>query len=177
MANRVTDSKTFSGLKRSLKARIKKQPATNGLGNLPLTNNDASPVSALTGFVKYASGKLTGQARREALLEKIYSLESEGKYIFKPKESVVSFLLRHSYLLGLLDDAYLEIRKIFPNDPLYLEYFRDPESAYFTRLFIIVTTDLKGKEALDKLHELDDQWWMDNLDRGKNKLSIALGYR
>jgi hypothetical protein len=175
MPNRITDGKTFSDLKRSLKARIKKQSTING--DLSATGNGASAVSALTGFVKYASGKITGQSMREALLEKIERLESDGKYIFKPKASVTTFLLKHSYLLGLLDDAYLEIRRIFPNDPLYLEYFRDPENYKGNQLFIIVTTDLRGIDALNKLDELDDKWWMDNLDKAKRKLSITLGYR
>jgi hypothetical protein len=188
MANKLVDkkslntkhtSKTTSASNISMKKRIRNQSDTRRV-----FDRSVSPSNA-----RLASAKATSHPLfKGVILQLKETMSSVGnvlqtrqplnkKYDFRPKEKVRSFLIKYPFLIKILDDAFIEIRKAFPNDPLHLEFYRDPENFRFTQLFIVIMSDGEPVETLQKLSQLEDDWWMDNINRAKNKLSITVSYR
>ena len=70
----------------------------------------------------------------------------------------------------------MEIRKYFPNEALSLEVVSDSEAASSRELFVYILTSLPVKKALKKLDELDDQLFLEQLDRTNNLLNFNLRF-
>ncbi len=102
------------------------------------------------------------------LLELIYSFR-------KPKE-VQRFLETNKFLAPLLMEAYFEIRKYFPNPRVFVEVDTDPEEPNDRQLVAFIATDFSPNEALRKLKQFDEGWWLDALDRAQKKLCINVEF-
>jgi len=99
-------------------------------------------------------------------------------YSFRNPTEVVNFLQTHSLLVPLLLEAYPRIEEHFgPNPEVVLEVVTDPEAADDQELFAFIRTDLAPDEALEKLHQLDQNWWLDEADRANGKLCIHVEFR
>lgn len=97
-------------------------------------------------------------------------------YLIPNPENVLTFLNQYQDLVSFLIDAYVEIRKYFPNEALSLEVVSDSEAASSRELFVYILTSLPVKKALKKLDELDDQWFLEQLDRTNNLLNFNLRF-
>jgi len=102
------------------------------------------------------------------LLELIYS--------FRNLREVQRFLETHKFLAPLLIEAYFEIGKYFPNPRVFLEVDTDPEEANDQQLVAFIAINCAPNEALRKLKQFDEDWWLDALDRAQKKLSINLEF-
>ncbi|MEH2158811.1 hypothetical protein [Nostoc sp.] len=72
------------------------------------------------------------------------------------------FLRKHQNLIDVLLEANLEIRKYFPSEKLRLKLYVDPESPQWEKLVLsIYTSTESANEALSKLDEFDNKWWIE----------------
>ena len=76
-------------------------------------------------------------------------------------------ILRENWALSILvSRAELKLKEYFGITPLYLEAVED------NKLLLSVSTDKSPPEALKKLHQFDDEWWIENEPLADNKLCI-----
>jgi len=95
-----------------------------------------------------------------------------NKYTLKTVRDVYDFIGNNPYLLPLLMEAYSRIRNFFPSEILFLEVATDPDEIGDKQLVIYICTDLSPQEAIDKLNQLDDNWWLNASDASDSKLLI-----
>ncbi len=98
------------------------------------------------------------------------------KYEFRDKEEVTSFIKANPQIEPLLFEALEPIGAVFPDSPLYLEVFHNPEYQDSDQLVINISTGLEVKEALEELDKIDRGWWGTNINRAEGKLSIDLEF-
>ena len=76
-------------------------------------------------------------------------------------------ILRENWDLAILvSRAEIKIKDYFGLTPLYLEAVGENE------LLLSIITEKSPKEALDKLHQFDNEWWIDNEELARGKLCI-----
>ncbi|MGK7903513.1 MAG: hypothetical protein AB4352_19340 [Hormoscilla sp.] len=116
----------------------------------------------------------TGLANSTLDRTEIESLEK--LYSFKEPQAVYDFLEEYPFLVPLLQEAQVEIRKHFPNSRLFLKYVTDPE-IYNPELAIYITRpeNMDVEERIDLLERLDDDWWLDAEPRSQGKMFINFG--
>jgi hypothetical protein len=99
-----------------------------------------------------------------------------NKYTLKTAADVYDFIGNNPYLLPLLMEAYHRIRNYFPSEILFLEVVTDPDEIGDKQLVIYICTDLSPQDAIDKLDQLDDNWWLNAFDASDLKLLIQVVY-
>ncbi len=83
-------------------------------------------------------------------------------YIVENTVDVNRFLQNNSNLIDVILEAHLQIRKYFPTEKLRLKLFTDPESSQWEKLVLSVFANPESvDEALNKLEEFDENWWID----------------
>ena len=99
----------------------------------------------------------------------IYEL---GSY-YKMTDTAREFISENEMLPLFLMDSKKEIYKNFGDilDTLSLETINDPESKE-TTLFLAINTKSDIDLALSKLDKFTDSWWLDNMDRAKDKVCV-----
>ena len=111
-------------------------------------------------LVWYTPVQTTSASPSAATEPKIRKLED--LYQFRDYTEVASFLGHNSFLVDLLLEAYQHVQECFTaNTQLALEVFVDPESTGQSELFALILTDFPPSDALDSLHRLDEEWWLD----------------
>ncbi len=99
----------------------------------------------------------------------------EETYSFRDATVVRRFLQIHPHLVKLLLDAYPYLLELFGPDPeVALEVVSDPEVADWDQLFAYICTPLPVNEALARLHRLDEEWFLDQLDRADDLFNFNL---
>lgn len=138
-------------------------------------------------LAKEDSDRLTQEAKRrqidrttlaQILLQKSLAnldIESlENLYDFRQKTEVLDFLEKHPFLIPLLLEAHPHIRQHFPDAPLFLQYITDPEIDYpQLAVYIDRPEELNAEEAIDKLENIDDDWWIDAEPKSQGKMFIG----
>lgn len=80
--------------------------------------------------------------------------------------AVRRFLYSHQELVDVLLEAHAYLEGLFGPDPLVtLEVVNDPEVEGVDELFAYIFTSLSVDEALVRLKRLDNEWFLDQLDR------------
>jgi hypothetical protein len=91
-------------------------------------------------------------------LEEIYSLRDAA--------TVRRFLHTCPQLVEVLLEAHGYLQEYFGPDPqVVLEVVSDPEAESVDELFAYILTSLPADEALARLDRLDEEWFLDQLDR------------
>ena len=104
-----------------------------------------------------------------AQLEKVYS--------FRNAEAVRRFLQTHPHLIEVILEAYPYLVKYFgPNPQVMLEVVGDPEAEGLEELFAYILTSLPVDEALARLDKLDQEWFLDQLDRIGGQFNFNLEF-
>lgn len=101
----------------------------------------------------------------------------ERLYVFRNRAEVIWFLEKYPFLVSLLLEAYDKIGKYFPHSPLFLEVFTDSEAVNESQLVIFIATNLTPDKAVERLDQLDEDWWLDALEQSQGKLCINLEFR
>lgn len=102
-------------------------------------------------------------------LERIYSLRSAA--------AVRRFLHSYPELLEVLLEAHIHLRRCFGSDlRVTLEVVSDPEVEGLEELFAYIHTRLPVAEALARLDRLDDEWFLDQLDRVGGRFNFNLDF-
>jgi len=97
-------------------------------------------------------------------IARLYMLEE--MYSLRDATAVRRFLQTYPHVVKVLLDAYPYLLKHFgPDSQVTLEVVSDPEVADWDQLFAYICTPLPVNEALARLHKLDEEWFLDQLDR------------
>src|SRR5260221_57661 len=108
------------------------------------------------------------------MVDKIQQLEEQ--YIFRKPERVSEFLEIHPFLKPILQEARAKIADYFPDSSVFLEIFVEPEEIASSRLVAYIKSGFSAEETLEKLHQLDNDWWLDAVDKTDEKLSINVEF-
>ncbi len=93
--------------------------------------------------------------------------ELEHYYHLRNAQQVREYLQSYPQLLQFLLDSYKRLRKYFGFEAKFeLEVVTDPEVEYQTRfLFVYIRTSLDVDDALARLEQFDDEWYLDRFDK------------
>ena len=89
---------------------------------------------------------------------------------------ILNFLIRNEKLLHFVIEAKAHISDYFPEDELILEIISDPEEDEDEEIVIYVRTNLQVEEALPKLNEFDESWFLNAITVYGENLCIDLEY-
>jgi len=118
---------------------------------------------------QYATLPYIIERRRLHRLEEIYSLRDAA--------TVRRFLHACPQLVEVLLEARVYLQKHFGPDPqVMLEVVSDPEAESRDELFAYILTSLPVDEALARLDRLDEEWFLDQLDRINGQLNFNLEF-
>jgi len=98
-------------------------------------------------------------------------------YMKKYGAEVSHFLEVNPFLIPLLREAYTHIRKYFPSSKLFLEAVADPEVIDEVQLVVFIAANHDPDEASEALNRLDEDWWLDAMERAQDKLCITLEFQ
>lgn len=116
---------------------------------------------------------------REGLLqfyETILGPPLEQVYTLRERAEVMPFLERYPFLTSLLLEAYSKVKEYFPDSQAFLEIVGDPEETDDDQLVLFIATNSDPDEALERLDQFDENWWLDALDRAQGKLGISVEF-
>jgi len=117
-------------------------------------------------------GQMTNGDNLTAFAEAISNLHAS--FEFRDKNTVISFLYSNPSLIPVLQDAPNNISEYFEDvSSLVLEVVSDPEGPDADRLFLFVQTQLPAELAIERLHQLDDEWWLDAMS-DDDKMTIDI---
>jgi len=94
-------------------------------------------------------------------IQELLFLIDQLDFDLRNKQEIIYFLLEHPELFSVTKEAQQKIRNYFPYSPLILEVVTDPEEKESQILFIYIQTTLSVTEALSRLNQLDEAWWLD----------------
>lgn len=99
------------------------------------------------------------------------------QYEFRDSAAIETYIEQNPSLFNLLMNARDKIREHFGSDAhVVLEAVKGLEADNDKRLFVFVQTESSSDEALDRLDELYEKWWIDALSTARPKLSIDVEY-
>lgn len=109
------------------------------------------------------------ESQRLPQLEEMYSLRHAA--------TVRHFLGAYPQLIAVLLEAHVYLQKYFgPALQVTLEVVRDPEVEGVEELFAYILTPLPVDEALARLDRLDEEWFLDQLDRVGGRFNFNLEF-
>jgi len=119
--------------------------------------------------IKYGALLDAIESRRSRRLEEIYS--------FRDAAAVRRFLHTYPQIIDVLLEAHVYLQKYFGPDPqVVLEVVSDPEVEDMDELFAYILTSLPVDEALARLDKLDEEWFLDQLDRTNGLCNFNLEF-
>ena len=96
-------------------------------------------------------------------------------YTLREPAGVLAFLEKAPFLVPLLLEAHPQIKRSFPGSPVFLEVSVDPEGEEPEKLLAAIQiTGLSAHEAVDRLHQFDQRWWLSVFRRVQGKLIITM---
>lgn len=120
--------------------------------------------------------------RREIGASIVRTLEFEIRaleqlYTFRGHIEVSRFLERCPVLIPLLLEAYGKIANYLgPYPQVFLKVVTDPEATDDRELVAFIRTNLPPAEALNRLEQLDEGWWLEASHRARGNLCIHVEF-
>ncbi len=112
-----------------------------------------------------------------SLSSDVFYPKIEKLYLFRKANVVKSFLEEHPFLIPLLQEAHIQIKRYFPNSDVVLEVVTDPEIPDEKQLVAFIVVEQTAEEASQALDRLDEEWWLDALDRAQDMFHITLEFK
>jgi len=109
--------------------------------------------------------------RTSQLLIKLSRMYALSKY-----SKLFRFFDENQYLIPVVIEAHRELKKRFPSEKLLLEVVSDPEAGGCDELFAYILTSLPVEDALQRLNDLDEQWFLNELDRTNGLFNFNLRF-
>lgn len=104
-------------------------------------------------------------------LERINVLARE--YEIGNPSKVAEFLSENLFLLDLLKEIPVQIRKVFgKKQNLLLEFFMNPEDSNWHQLHVFVPTKLSSDKSFSAMEKFEEDWWIDNFARVDMKIQV-----
>lgn len=91
---------------------------------------------------------------------------------FSPE--ITSFLDKYPSLKPILAEAPEKIGKFFPNSNIEYEVLEDPEALDSQTLVIFIHTNLAANDAIEKMEQLDEYWFLEAYSKSDCKLCLDL---
>ncbi|MEG3934507.1 MULTISPECIES: hypothetical protein [unclassified Microcoleus] len=101
-------------------------------------------------------------------LEKLYS--------FRGETEILLFLEKYQFLIPVLLEAADKICHYFPDAKLFIECVTDPEAVEDSMLELAICMNVTPEEAVDKLNQFQDEWWLNLSDKIRQPLCPILEY-
>ncbi len=99
------------------------------------------------------------------------------RYEFKDDAAVEGYLKENPSLRNLLIEAHNKIQEYFgSNTPVAFDVLKEPDAKGSGRLFVLILTTLRPKEAVSSLDALDKDWWLAALTKAEGKVTIDVDY-
>ncbi len=98
-------------------------------------------------------------------------------YTFRRVPEVSAFLENEPSLIPSLVEARKQIESYFGDVELVIEVITEPEAADDRELVVFIRADLPPDEALRKLEQLDEDWWLDASTEVEGKLCIHVEFK
>lgn len=115
------------------------------------------------------SSVLVEQGEKLSRIKRIYGFREEAE--------AARFLRMHPALIDLLLEAPPHFERYFgPNPQVVLEVVVDPEASDSEELFANICTSLPAEEALERLDQLDEGWFLDQLERTAGRFNFNLEF-
>lgn len=86
------------------------------------------------------------------------------------------FLDKHKDIANLILEAYTKIQDFFTSEILLLELISDISVEGGEELFVYIQTHLSVEEAVEKMNDFDEQWFLDQLNRTKGLFNFNLRF-
>ena len=86
------------------------------------------------------------------------------------------FLDKHKDIANLVLEAHTKIRGFFTSETLLLELISDISIEGGEELFVYIQTHLSVEEAVEKINDFDEQWFLDQLNRTKGLFNFNLRF-
>jgi hypothetical protein len=90
--------------------------------------------------------------------------------------SIERFLDKHKDIADLVLEAHAKIRDFFTSETLLLELISDINIEGGEELFVYIQTYLSVEEAVEKINDFDEQWFLDQLNRTKGLFNFNLRF-
>ena len=126
-------------------------------------------------------GSLAETLLHDSLTERhpvsVAELESlEKLYIWRGETEILQFLEKHDFLIPILLEAPEKIRHYFPDAQLFIECVTDPEGIDDDMLELAICMNLDPDEAVDKLNNFQEDWWLNLSNKIRQPLCPILEY-
>jgi hypothetical protein len=103
--------------------------------------------------------------------------EIETIYEMRDVPSVRQYLRNHPELIQVLLEAHPYLKEIFGTQVrVFLEIVTDPEAAREQELFAYIVTTLSADEAVRRLDDFDDGWFLQHVERVAGRLNFNLEF-
>ena len=129
---------------------------------LPPDKNTAIIATFVISANTFANSAIVNDTFNYTAEQKFFSQEH---HLIKT-EDAAKILQENWDLAILVSCAEIKLKDYFGLTPLYLEAVGEDE------ILMSISTSLPAKEALEKLHQFDNDWWIDNEPLAKGKLCI-----
>jgi hypothetical protein len=100
----------------------------------------------------------------------------QQRYQIRRDAAVAEYIRDRAIPLTLLYDIAYELQAVFPDAPLFMEVVPDPEEGT-EHLLISTAPDLPVKQALDRLRQFDEAWWLVNARRAHGQICVDVEIR
>lgn len=101
--------------------------------------------------------------------------EVEALYLLYQPDDVRDFLARHPELIPVLIEAYEQLESSFPGAQATLEVVRDYDARMDrTQLVVFIASGLGPDEAVSRLAEFFEAWWLRSPAHSLRLLAFAL---
>ncbi|MBW4657084.1 MAG: hypothetical protein KME15_00265 [Drouetiella hepatica Uher 2000/2452] len=103
----------------------------------------------------------------------------EQIYNFKRSSEIWQFLQENAFVIPLLLEAPTYVYRQFPDAAMFLEVLVHPQGSASDddEMVIHVTTQLEADDALDRLWELDRDWWLKASETVAGRLIIDIDFQ
>lgn len=102
----------------------------------------------------------------QSAVENTHLRNVETLYSFRNVAEIQQFLQEHHVLVNFLIEAHPYVSKYFGDHPqIALELISDPEIDGSEQLFAYIVTSLPVAEALERLNNFDEEWFIEQFDR------------
>lgn len=101
----------------------------------------------------------------------------EQAYVLTKPSEVLEGLEKHPSLVALLLETSAKINNYFPDSQRFLEVVTDPEIINDAQLVIFISPNLTADEAVHRLDQFEDDWWLDAWYQTQGKLSVIVEFR
>jgi hypothetical protein len=101
----------------------------------------------------------------------------QGFYTILDAADVLHFVRTYPAAVDILAEARPYLERLFgPTPQVILEVTSDPVSEDSEELFGYIQTSLPVEEALDRLHRLDQEWFLALISRVRGRLNFNLDF-